>query len=358
MNQERLNKVLQAMADNHIFQMLISDSPAIFYLTGKWISPGERMLALYLNLDKNHKLFVNDLFPVQEYLGVKIIRFNDKDDPVKIVSQYVDKQQTMGIDKKWPAGFLLRLMECQGGKQFVNSSFIVDRIRMCKDLQEIELMKEASYINDLAMEKIIGLIPQKYSEKKMAQILLDIYQELGAKGFSFSPIVAYGANGADPHHSIDHSVVNAGDSIIIDIGCKKNFYCSDMTRTVFYKQPSELADKVYRVVLEANKRAIAMIRPGVRFCDIDHAARSYIEAAGYGKYFTHRTGHSIGLETHDFGDVSAVNTDQVKPGMTFSVEPGFYFSGNFGVRIEDLVLVTENGCAVLNTYNKELMIIE
>lgn len=358
MNHERLNNVLREMADKNIPQMLVSDSAAIFYLTGKWIYPGERMLALYLSLEGNHKLFINELFPISEDLGVEIIRFNDIQDAVKIVAQYVNKQQAMGIDKKWPSGFLLRLIEQQGGSKFVNSSFIVDRIRMCKDLQEIALMKEASRVNDLAMDSMINLIPQKYPEKKMSQMLLNVYENLGAQGYSFAPIVAYGANGADPHHKIDSSLVKEGDSIIIDIGCKKDSYCSDMTRTVFYKYASNLATKVYNIVLEANKSAIAMIKPGVRFCDIDAAARNHIEAAGYGKYFTHRTGHSIGLETHDFGDVSAVNTDQIKPGMIFSIEPGVYLPGEFGVRIEDLVLVTENGCEVLNKYNKELMILE
>lgn len=128
-----------------------------------------------------------------------------------------------------------------------------------------------------------------------------------------------------------------------------------MTRTVFYKSASEKAKEVFNIVLEANKRAIAMVKPGVRFCDIDNAAREYITEKGYGKYFTHRTGHSIGIETHDMGDVSSINTDILKPGMIFSVEPGIYLPGEFGVRIEDLVLVTEDGHELLNKYNKELI---
>lgn len=131
-----------------------------------------------------------------------------------------------------------------------------------------------------------------------------------------------------------------------------------MTRTVFYKSASEKAKEVFNIVLEANKRAIAMVKPGVRFCDIDNAAREYITEKGYGKYFTHRTGHSIGIETHDMGDVSSINTDILKPGMIFSVEPGIYLPGEFGVRIEDLVLVTEDGHELLNKYNKELNIIK
>ncbi|KYH35534.1 putative peptidase [Clostridium tepidiprofundi DSM 19306] len=358
MNRQRLNKVLKEMERKNIPQMLISDPSAIFYLTGKWIHSGERMLALYITSYGEHKLFINELFPVHEDLGVEKIWFDDTQDAVEIVSRYVNKGKSMGIDKNWPARFLLRLMELKGGSTFVNASEIIDRVRMCKDSEERELMKEASRVNDTAMGKIIDLIPQKYTEKKMGQILLGVYEELGAEGYSFDPIIAYGANGADPHHESDNSVVKEGDSIIIDIGCRKNSYCSDMTRTVFYKSVSDKSREVYNTVLEANKRAISIVKPGVRFCDIDAAAREYIENAGYGKYFTHRTGHSIGIECHEFGDVSSANTKTVEQGMIFSVEPGIYIPGEVGVRIEDLVLVTDDGCEVLNKYNKELTVIE
>ncbi|SHH15315.1 M24 family metallopeptidase [Tepidibacter thalassicus] len=355
---KRLDKILKEMESKNIPQMLVTDPAAIFYLTGKWIHPGERLLALYINLNKEHKLFINELFPVHEDLGVEKIWFNDTQDGVEIVSRYIDKEKPIGIDKNWPARFLLRLMELEGGSAFVNGSEIIDRVRMCKDDEEKNLMREASRINDIAIEKMIKLIPQKYSEKKMAQILGEIYEELGANGFSFSPIIAYGANAADPHHEPDNSIVKEGDSIIIDIGCVKNSYCSDMTRTVFYKNVSDKSREVYNVVLEANKKAIDIVKPGMRFCDIDDVARNHIESAGYGKYFTHRTGHSIGIEVHDFGDVSTVNTDRIEPGMIFSIEPGIYLPGEVGVRIEDLVLVTEDGCEVLNKYDKELIIVE
>jgi Xaa-Pro dipeptidase len=358
LNQERINKVLKGMADSNISQMVVSDPAAIFYLTGKWILPGERMLALYLSLTGEHKLFINELFLVEEDLGVDKIWFNDTDNGVDILSQFVDKNQSIGIDKNWPSRFLLRLMELKGGSRFVNSSTILDRIRMCKDEQEIALMREASRLNDLSIGKVIQLISNQYSEKKVAQLLPGIYEELGAQGCSFEPIIAYGANAAESHHEPEDCLLKEGDSIVIDIGCRKNSYCSDMTRTVFYKYASAHARKVYNVVLEANKRAIEAVKPGERFCDIDAAARNYIEAAGYGKCFTHRTGHSIGLEVHDYGDVSAVNTELLQPGMIFSIEPSIKIPGELGVRIEDLVVVTEDGCEILNKYNKELLVVE
>ena len=358
MNGIRLNKVLKEMENRKVPQMLVSDPAAIFYLTGKWIHPGERMLALYINLNGNNKLFINELFPVTEDLGVEKIWFSDTQDAVEIVSRYVDKEQPMGVDKNWPARFLLKLMELKGGSTFVNGSAILDRVRMYKDDKEKDLMREASRLNDIAVDRMIKLVPGMHSEKKMGQLLAGIYEELGTEGFSFDPIIGYGANAADPHHGCDNTVVKEGDSVIIDIGCVKDSYCSDMTRTVFYKYASDKGKEVFNIVLEANKKAIDMIKPGVRFCDIDAAARNHIDANGYGKYFTHRTGHSIGIEVHDFGDVSAINTDKVEPGMIFSVEPGIYLPGEVGVRIEDLVLVTENGCEVLNKYDKELVIVE
>lgn len=353
----RLNKVLIKMKENDIQQMLVSDPNAIFYLTGKMISPGERLLVLYLNINNNHKLFINELFPVHEDLGVEKVWFDDTKDAVKIISEYIEKDKTIGIDKNWPSRFLLHLMDLIPESKYVNSSFIVDSLRMCKDEEERNLMRNASHINDLAMDKLQGLLVKELSEKEMAQNLANIYEELGADGFSFSPIIAYGANGADPHAHCGTSKPKEGDCIILDIGCKKDNYCSDMTRTVFYKKAPKKAQEIFNIVLEANKRAIAKVKPGVRFCDIDNAAREYITEKGYGKYFTHRTGHSIGIETHDMGDVSSINKDTLKPGMIFSVEPGIYLPGEFGIRIEDLVLVTEDGHEILNNYTKELNII-
>ena len=358
MKLNRLNKILSKMQENNIPQMLVTDPKAIFYLTGKMIHPGERLIALYLNTNGNHKLFINELFPVYEDLGVEKVWLDDTKDGVLIISEYIEKEKTIGIDKNWPARFLLHLMELNTENKYVNASFIIDTLRMCKDEEEKDLMRNASNINDMAMEKLQNLLTEDLTEKEMAQRLASIYEELGADGFSFPPIIAYGANGADPHAHCGSAKLKEGDCVILDIGCIKDNYCSDMTRTVFYKSASEKAKEVFNIVLEANKRAIAMVKPGVRFCDIDNAAREYITEKGYGKYFTHRTGHSIGIETHDMGDVSSINTDILKPGMIFSVEPGIYLPGEFGVRIEDLVLVTEDGHELLNKYNKELNIIK
>lgn len=358
MKQNRLKKLLADMKEKNIPQLIVTDPSSIFYLTGKWIHPGERMLVLYMNLDGNHKLFINELFPVYEDLGVEKVWFKDTDDSAELLAKYIHKDHVIGIDKNWPSKFLLKLIQLNAAKSYVNGSDIIDKIRMKKDEEEREFMRRASKINDEAIERLINIIPEGLTEKEMGQRLLKIYEELGAEGFSFEPIIAYGANAADPHHEGDNSRVKEGDCVIIDIGCKYKSYCSDMTRTVFYKNTPEKSEEIYNIVLEANRRAISIVKPGVRFCDIDKAARDYIESKGYGKYFTHRTGHSIGIDVHDLGDVSSINTDIVEPGMIFSIEPGIYLPGEVGVRIEDLVLVTEDSCEVLNSFTKDVLRIQ
>lgn len=185
-----------------------------------------------------------------------------------------------------------------------------------------------------------------------------IVQDLGADGFSFEPLVAFGPNAADPHHGPDNTVLKEGDVILFDVGCIKDGYCSDMTRSFYYRTITDTHREVYETVRAANEAAIAKVKPGVPLCELDLTARNLITDKGYGPQFNHRLGHFIGLSCHEFGDVSSVNTRLAEPGMIFSIEPGIYLTGDTGVRIEDLVLVTETGCEVLNHYPKTLEIIE
>jgi len=358
MDAGKLSRILKAMEEQAIPQMVISDPTAIFYLTGKWIHPGERLLALYLNVNGRHKLLINELFPQEKDLGVELVWYNDIQDGVEILSRYVEKDKTIGIDKTWPSRFLLRLQELGGGSKFVNGSLIVDYVRMIKDEKEQELMRESSRLNDIAMEKIIPYAGKGLTENELAQKVLEIYKEMGCEGVSFDPITAYAKGAADPHHATDDSMGKRGDCVVLDIGAFKDNYASDMTRTVFIGEVSDKAKEIYDIVVEANMRGIAAAKPGNRMCDVDLACRNYIEEKGYGKYFTHRTGHSIGLEDHEFGDVSSVNEDIIKVGQCFSVEPGIYLQEEgIGVRIEDLVIITEDGCEVLNHFTKDLIVV-
>lgn len=358
MKENRVNRILTSMEEQGIPQMIISDPVAIYYLTGKWIYPGERLLALYLNINGNHKMVINELFPQKDDLGVEIVWYNDIQDGVAIMSQFVEKDRPMGIDKTWPAKFLLRLQELGGGSRYVNASPIVDYVRMIKDEEEKELMRISSRINDEVMDELLRWVGKGMTEKELDAKVREIYAAHGCEDVSFSPITAFAQNAADPHHVTDDSKGKKGDCVVLDIGGFKDGYASDMTRTVFLGEVSERQKEIYNIVLEANLRGIAAAKPGNRMCDVDLAARNYIEEMGYGKYFTHRTGHSIGLEDHEFGDVSSVNEDIIHIGQCFSVEPGIYLpEENLGVRIEDLVLITENGCEVLNKYTKEIIVV-
>lgn len=357
MNQKRVDRILKNLHDRGLSQMMVSDPYSIFFLTGRFIRPGERFLALYLNRDGNHKMFINDLFTVPEDLGVEKVRFSDSDDAVALFCKATDPHAALGVDKKLQARFLLRMMEEHAAAGFVNSSDCVDRVRAQKDGEEREKMRAASHVNDLAMEQFVKLIQPGVTEIGVAQQMGKIYRSLGAQGYSFDPLVAFGKNAAVGHHSPDGTVLQEGDCVLFDVGCRKDGYCSDMTRTYFFRRVSEHQRHVYETVRKANEAAEAMIRPGVRFCDIDRAARGGIEQAGYGPNFTHRLGHSIGIEVHEPGDVSQAHTEPVQPGMTFSIEPGIYLEGDVGVRVEDLVLVTETGCEILNRFPKELRVI-
>lgn len=358
MKAERLDRIIERMKTDGIPQMVVTDPVAIFYLTGRRINPGERMLALYIRENGDAKLFINELFPQEHDPDCEMIWYNDIEDAVEIMSRYIAGEPVIGIDKTWPARFLLRLQELCPDKKFVNGSVIVDDVRRIKDKEEQQLMRESSLLNDKVMAELIPHVAKGLSEIELNEKAREIYAEHGIKRLSFDPITAYGRGAADPHHVTDDSRGKRGDCVVLDIGGFYKDYASDMTRTVFIGEASPRAREIYHVVLEANRRGIAAAKPGNRMCDVDFAARNFIEEKGFGKYFTHRTGHSIGLEDHESGDVSSVNKAIIQPGQIFSVEPGIYIlEEGIGVRIEDLVLITKDGCEVLNHFSKDLIVV-
>ena len=349
MYQARIQRVLDAMAVQGLSQFLISDPNSIWYLTGYDVTPMERMLILYLRKGQVPTLFVNRLFPVPEGPW-ETVWYEDTDDCVSILADHVDTHAPMGIDKEWPARFLLPFMaRCP---QCALASACVDDARARKDNTEQALMREASQINDIVMEKAAEQLQIDVTEQAVADFILNEYAAAGCEGPSFPPIVSFGPHAADPHHEPDSTPLKPGDCIVLDIGCRKNRYCSDMTRTYFCGQPSEKHAAIHDLVRTANELAEQAIRPGVPLRELDRIARSHIAAAGYGEFFTHRLGHFIGQTDHEQGDVSAVTPLVAEPGMIFSIEPGVYLPGEFGVRVEDLVLVTEDGCELLNRVDK------
>ena len=274
-----------------------------------------------------------------------------------VVAAALDSREPLGVDKNLPARFLLPLIERGAAGGFVNASLAIDRARAVKDEQERALMRRASQLNDMALEQLRPWITAGVSELELAERLTKLYRELGADGTSFDPLVAFGANAASGHHWPDDTRLQPGDVVLIDAGCIYKGYCSDMTRTYVYQRATDRQRQVYEVVRRANEAAEQAVRPGVPLRELDQIARDIITEAGFGPQFTHRLGHFIGLEDHEFGDVSASAADAAAPGNVFSIEPGVYLAGELGVRIEDLVLVTETGCEILNALPKELEII-
>lgn len=357
----RIERVLQAMAQQNLKQMIVSDPMSIWYLTGVDVAPYERLFALLLRADGNHVIFLNNLFHVPEAGDEKNVLsrvwYSDTDDVTGMIAEKIAPDAALGIDKEWQARFLIPLMERCPRMTPVLASDCVDDCRAVKDEREKELMREASRINDLVMERVAAFVKEGMTEKQVAAFIEQEYLKEGCSGPSFSSIVSFGKNAADPHHEPDDTVLRAGECVLVDMGCKKDRYCSDMTRTFFCKSVDAKHAQIHDLVRMANEKAEALIRPGVRFCDIDAAARDLITEAGYGPNFNHRLGHFIGQSEHEKGDVSSVNTAEVKAGMIFSIEPGIYLEGDFGVRVEDLVLVTEDGCERLNRVDKHWRIV-
>lgn len=331
--------------------ILISDEKMIDYCVGQHFHVSERFLALLIT-PTQAKLFLNDLFPTK--LEIDVIRFSDTDDVIQMLADYI-KEDVLHVDKNFKAGFLLPLMKIKPLLK-IEIDHLADRIRSIKDESEQAKMRSASMLNDEVMKQVPSLLKVGVSELEVAQQIQNLFTQLGSDSISFEPIVAFGDHCADPHAMPSNRVLKENESIIIDMGGIKDGYCSDMTRTFFIH--SNPYQEIYNLVRKANLAAEAIIKPGIKFSDIDKAARKVIEEGGYGEYFIHRTGHGIGKDVHEPYDVSSSNDRTVEEGMCFSIEPGIYLANRVGVRIEDLVLVTKEGCEILNHYPKDNEIIK
>ncbi|MFA5033639.1 MAG: aminopeptidase P family protein [bacterium] len=237
------------------------------------------------------------------------------------------------------------------GKKLIPLRNKIEDFRTIKNDYEIATITKAVEIADTVFASITRLIKPGISEEEIAVEFEYQIRKNGGSGISFPTIVASGLNAALPHAIAGSRKIKNGDTVVFDCGAIYKKYCSDMTRTLIIgKNP--LAEKVYKIVLNAQETAIKAIKPGVSLKKIDTIARNIITKAGYGKYFGHSLGHGIGLDVHESPKSSPKSEDYAKPGMVFSVEPGIYLPGKLGVRIEDLVLVTDKGVKILTKSNK------
>ncbi len=241
--------------------------------------------------------------------------------------------------------------------EFVPASELLTELRAVKDADELAAMKEAQRITDEALLEILNFIRPGMTESEVAARLTYIMARKGAERNSFDPIVACGANGSKPHAVPGPSVIQKGQFVTMDFGCVVGGYCSDMTRTVAIGQPSEEMELVYNTVLKAQLTGIAAAHAGVTGKEVHEAAAKVIEDAGYGEYFGHGFGHSLGIEIHENPNFSTKNEKPIPAGALLSAEPGIYLPGKFGVRIEDVLMLTEGGCVVITHSPKQLIIL-
>ena len=234
---------------------------------------------------------------------------------------------------------------------------LLDGLRASKDEGELALMRRAQEITDEAFKAILSFIRPGMTEREIAARLVYEMMSRGGEKVSFDPIVAAGPNGSRPHAVPGDLMVDTGMFITMDFGCKVEGYCSDMTRTVAMGRPTAEMERVYQVVLEAQQAGINAARAGVPGCEVDGAARKVITDGGYGEFFSHSFGHSLGLDIHESPNASPSEKTPIPAGAVVSAEPGIYLPGRFGVRIEDVLVYREEGCEDITASPKELIIL-
>jgi len=234
------------------------------------------------------------------------------------------------------------------GAQLVPTSAVVEAARLVKDEAEMEAMDRLVDLLEESMGYARSLMRPGALERDIAIELETAMRKRGADGSAFEMIVASGARGALPHGVASAKAVEEGEAVTLDWGARGWGYHSDNTRTFLQRGVSDKIKEIYKVTLEANEAAIEAVRPGVSLAQVDHVARSLITRAGYGEYFGHGTGHGVGLDIHEAPKVSSASQEEARPGMVFTIEPGIYLPGQGGVRIEDMIFVTEKGCRVMS----------
>jgi Xaa-Pro aminopeptidase len=232
---------------------------------------------------------------------------------------------------------------------------IIEQARMVKDAAEIELTRRAVRLGSSLFDRILKTIHAGISEAEVAGELEYAARKSGAEAMSFPTIIASGERSSLPHGRASRAVIPPQGFVVCDFGVILSSYCSDMTRTVYVGRPGAEACKLYHAVQDAQQAAIEAVRPGVSVGEVDKAARKLLRREGLSKYFTHSTGHGVGLEIHEAPRVAAGQGETLRPGMIITIEPGVYIPGKWGVRIEDMVVVTEHGCEVLTATGKELI---
>jgi D-alanyl-D-alanine dipeptidase len=357
----RWARAREMMAQFGMSLLLVSPGADFFYLLGQRGHVSKRMTLLAVPREGRPLL----LAPALEAAGfagwdaaLDIRLWQDGDDPTVVLRQAVSpvSVRSIGVNDQMFSGFLLRLQETYRAASWFSAGPVLNGLRVIKDESELTIMREASRRTDLVWEAFTREPVAGLTEARAAARLTALLAEQGMPP-SFDISVAAGPHGAAPHHEPGDHVIGAGDALVCDFGGILDGYCSDMTRTVHIGPPSDEFQRVYAVVQRAQEAAFRAVRPGGLCEQVDDVARGVIEAAGYGPHFIHRTGHGVGIDIHEEPFMVRGNRQPLRPGMVFSDEPGIYLPGKFGVRIEDLVVMTEAGGERLNQAPRDLQVL-
>lgn len=342
---------------------LIVPGSNFYYLTGlNPLGTLERLFVLIVPSQDSPTVIAPQIYEeeLSEFDG-EVILWSDSENPYKIfatkVRETFKESEKLLIDDTMPVGTFLKVQKVLDKYSLYSLSPVISELREIKDEDEIKVLKKVAKIADKMFYKLMDEELEGKSEKELANMIEYMMKnEFGADGVSFDPIVASGPNGANPHHTPSTRKIRKGDVVIFDYGARYLGYCSDITRTVVVGSPSEEVKKVYEIVKEAQETAFQQVKEGITAGDIDSAARNVMAKYGYDKYFIHRTGHGLGIDVHEEPYISPGNTKLLKEGMVFTIEPGIYLRGKFGIRIEDDVVVLNKKGVRLTEAERDLMI--
>ncbi|WP_244605240.1 M24 family metallopeptidase [Halorussus halobius] len=356
--EDRTRRCQSRLADAGADAAVLFPSTNLFYASGFREEPGERHLFLFVPSDGDPVFVAPQMYDEQigdaSWVADRRL-WDDGEDPMALVGAVADELDLRGgrllVDDRMWALFTQDLRETLPDATFGLASEVFDDLRVRKDEAELAALRAAGAVADEASVAVreLGEDAIGMTETELAGEIERLLAERGGGDLSFGTVVGSGPNGAKPHYRHGDREIERGDPVVLDFGAYVDDYPGDQTRTVvFAGDPPEEFERVHEVVREAQQAGVEAAEPGVPAEAVDRAAREVIEEAGYGDRFTHRTGHGVGLDVHEEPYVVAGNETELEPGMVFSVEPGVYLPGEFGVRIEDLVAVTEDGCERLN----------
>lgn len=357
-NKNRLTQLQTAMQAANIDLVAVGPTANMRYLLGYVPHPDERLCLLLVSAEKVGMVVPTlNAADVAAHIDLPMERWPDAAGPQQALQRAVSdlSVKRLAVDGTMRADFLLPLLAVTSPQETITVEPVLAPLRARKSAEEIEALVQAAAQAGRAMQAGINACRPGVTEAEVAWVVEEAFRKDGAEVVTFT-LVASGPNGAFPHHHSGLRRLQSGDAVIIDIGATLNGYQSDITRTIFLGDPSAEFLKAYEAVLAANERGRAAVKPGVTAQAVDQATRSTLDAAGYGEYFIHRTGHGLGLEIHEAPYIMAGNELSLEEGMVFSVEPGVYLQGQFGIRIEDIVAVTATGVRTLTSFDRQLVI--